>query len=120
MRWRVGSQAPPITRFGEDNEFTIRAPLGDETVETIRARFESQLATAFGNDAFTIVRTETVGPKIGAELQRNAAMAILGSFVLTLLYIAMRFELRFGRRRILNEPRAEQRTDKGYGCNETM
>ena len=91
-----GSQAPPITRFGEENEFTIRAPLGDETVETIRARFESQLATAFGNDAFTIVRTETVGPKIGAELQRNAALAILFSFVLTLLYIAMRFELRFG------------------------
>ena len=91
-----GSQAPPITRFGEENEFTIRAPLGDETVETIRGRFESQLATAFGNDAFTIVRTETVGPKIGAELQRNAALAILFSFVLTLLYIAMRFELRFG------------------------
>ncbi len=91
-----GSQAPPITRFGEENEFTIRAPLGDATVETIRARFESQLATAFSNDAFTIVRTETVGPKIGAELQRNAALAILFSFVLTLLYIAMRFELRFG------------------------
>ncbi len=91
-----GSQAPPITRFGEENEFTIRAPLGDATVETIRARFESQLSTAFANDAFTIVRTETVGPKIGAELQRNAALAILFSFVLTLLYIAMRFELRFG------------------------
>ena len=91
-----GSQAPPITRFGEENEFTIRAPLGDDTVETIRARFQNQLTTAFGNDAFTIVRTETVGPKIGAELQRNAALAILFSFVLTLLYIAMRFELPFG------------------------
>ena len=88
-----GSQ---ITRFGEENEFTIRAPLGNSTVETIRAGFEGQLTTEFGNDAFTIVRTETVGPKIGAELQRNAALAILFSFVLTLLYIAMRFELRFG------------------------
>jgi preprotein translocase subunit SecF len=91
-----GSQAPPITRFGEEDEFTIRAPLGDETVETIGAHFESQLVTAFGSDAFTIVRTEAVGPKIGAELQRNAALAILFSFVLTLLYIATRFELRFG------------------------
>ena len=91
-----GSQAPPITRFGEENEFTIRAPLGDDTVETIRVRFTHQLATAFGNDAFTIVRTETVGPKIGAELQRNAALAILFSFLLTMAYIAMRFELRFG------------------------
>jgi preprotein translocase subunit SecF len=91
-----GSQAPPITRFGEENEFTIRAPLGNETVETIRVRVENQLATAFGNSTFTIVRTETVGPKIGAELQRNAALAILFSFLLTMTYIAMRFELRFG------------------------
>ncbi len=91
-----GAQAPPITRFGEEDEFTIRAPMGDNTVETIRADFESQLATAFGNDAFTIMRTETVGPKIGAELQRNAALAILFSFVLSLIYIAIRFEFRFG------------------------
>ena len=91
-----GSQAPPITRFGEENEFTIRAPLGNSTVETIRADFEGQLATAFGNGAFSIVRTETVGPKIGAELQRNAALAIIFSFFVTLIYIAMRFELRFG------------------------
>ena len=91
-----GSEAPPITRFGEENEFTIRAPLGENTVETIRASFTSQLATAFGNDAFTILRSETVGPQIGEELQRNALLAILFSFVLTLIYIAIRFELRFG------------------------
>ena len=91
-----GSQAPPITRFGEENEFTIRAPLGDDNVETIRARFENQLADAFDSGTFTIVRTETVGPKIGAELQRNAALAVLFSFALTLIYIAGRFELRFG------------------------
>ena len=91
-----GSQAPPITRFGEENEFTIRAPLGNDNVETIRARFENQLATAFESDVFTIVRTETVGPKIGAELERNALLAILFSFFVTLIYIAMRFEFRFG------------------------
>jgi len=91
-----GAQAPPITRFGEDNEFTIRAPLGDEAIEAVRIGYEGQLSTAFGDDAFTVVRTESVGPKIGAELERNAALAILFSFVLTLMYIAMRFELRFG------------------------
>jgi preprotein translocase subunit SecF len=91
-----GAQAPLITRFGEENEFTIRAPLGDDNIQTIRARFEDQLSGAFGAEAFTIVRTETVGPKIGAELERNAGLAILFSFVLTLIYIAMRFELRFG------------------------
>ena len=91
-----GAQAASITRFGEENEFTIRAPLGNDNVETIGARFQNELAAAFGNDAFTILRTETVGPKIGAELERNALLAILFSFFVTLIYIAMRFELRFG------------------------
>ena len=91
-----GSQAPPITRFGEENEFTIRAPLGDDDVETVRVGIQNQLQTAFGNDAFTILRTETVSPKVGEELERNALLAILYSFVLTLIYIAFRFELRFG------------------------
>jgi preprotein translocase subunit SecF len=91
-----GAQAAAITRFGEENEFTIRAPLGNDNVETIGARFQNELAAAFGNDVFTVLRTETVGPKIGAELERNALLAILFSFFVTLIYIAMRFELRFG------------------------
>ena len=87
---------PQVTRFGEEDEFTIRAPLGDESVETIRVGIQDQLQTEFGSGAFTIQRTETVGPKIGAELERNALLAILYSFVLTLIYVAFRFELRFG------------------------
>jgi preprotein translocase SecF subunit len=42
------------------------------------------------------VRTELVGAKVGAELQQKAVLAVLFSFVLTLTYLAMRFELRFG------------------------
>ena len=91
-----GSQAPPITRFGEENEFVVRASLGDEEVDVVRARIEDQLLAAFGSTAFDVVRTETVGPKIGVELQQKAALAILFSFVLTLIYLGVRFELRFG------------------------
>ena len=85
-----------VTSFGEENEFTIRVPLGDEDVETIRLGVQDGLEATFGTDAFTIVRTETVGPKIGEELQTKAALAILYSFVLTLMYIWVRFEFRFG------------------------
>ncbi len=91
-----GAQAPPITRFGEDDEFVIRASLGDEEVDAVRAQIEAQLVAAFGGGVFEVVRTETVGPKIGGELQQKAALAILFSFALTLIYIAFRFELRFG------------------------
>ncbi|MDX1494611.1 MAG: protein translocase subunit SecF, partial [Longimicrobiales bacterium] len=42
------------------------------------------------------VRTELVGAKVGGELQQKALLAVLFSFVLTLVYLAFRFELRFG------------------------
>jgi len=92
-----GAQAPPITRFGADNEFVIRAPLAQETsIDDVAADVERQLAAAFGEGSFTVVRTELVGPKIGGELQQKAVLAIFFSFLLTLIYLAIRFELRFG------------------------
>ena len=92
-----GSEAPPITRFGQEDEFVIRAPVSEEMdVEATGAAFTAQLADIYSAESFEIVRTELVGPKIGGELQRNAALAILFSFVLTMIYIAIRFELRFG------------------------
>jgi preprotein translocase SecF subunit len=39
----------------------------------------------------TLRRTETVGPKVGAELAQKATMAVMWSLVLILLYIAWRF-----------------------------
>ena len=91
-----GSDAPPITRFGEENEFVIRAELTDQEVAEVAAGVRSQLEAAFGAGVFEIVRQESVGPKIGAELERKAAFAILFSFALTLIYLAIRFEFRFG------------------------
>jgi preprotein translocase subunit SecF len=91
-----GSQAPPITRFGEENEFVIRAPLEEGiTIDTIAARIETDLARGFGAGAFEIVRTELVGAKVGGELQQKAVLAVLFSFVVTLIYLAFRFEFRF-------------------------
>lgn len=92
-----GAQAPAITRFGADNEFTVRAPLPEDTndLETVAREIRAGI-DASGLGSYEIVRTEVVGPKIGEELSRQAALAILFSFVLTLLYIAFRFEFRFG------------------------
>jgi preprotein translocase subunit SecF len=92
-----GANGPDVTEFAGDNEFLIRAPQAEDmTVDEVRSDIEQALEQAFGPGSFEISRTELVGPKIGAELQRKAAFAILVSFALTLLYIAIRFELRFG------------------------
>ena len=92
-----GASAPAITRFGAENEFTIRAPLVEgQGIEDVSNAISAQIAEQFGAGSFDVVRTELVGPKIGAELQRKAGFAILFSFFLTLIYLAIRFELRFG------------------------
>ena len=92
-----GAQAPPITRFGEGNEFVIRATLAeDATITEVADQVETQIRSALPNETFEVVRTELVGAKVGAELQQKAALAILFSFVTTLIYLAIRFELRFG------------------------
>lgn len=92
-----GASGPEVTRFAGDNEFVIRAPLIEgQDVDQVRTSIQGQLAEAFGDASFEISRTELVGPKIGAELQQKAGLAILFSFVLTLIYLAIRFEFRFG------------------------
>ena len=92
-----GAQAPPITRFGQDRDYVIRAPLQEGvSIEEVAVDLEAELSAAFGAGTFTVVRTELVGATVGEELQQKAGLAILFSFVLTLIYIAIRFELRFG------------------------
>ena len=92
-----GSGAPTITRFGEENEFVIRAPVSEDAdVESVSAAIRQDLEGRFGAGNLEVVRTELGGPKIGGELQQKAAFAILFSFLLTLIYLAIRFEIRFG------------------------
>lgn len=94
-----GASSPPITQFGgdEDNEFVIRAPLDEDvSVTQVADDLEAQIVASLPGRAFEVEKTEAVGAKVGAELQAKALYAVLFSFGLTLLYLAMRFELRFG------------------------
>ncbi len=85
------------SRFGADNEFAIRPPLAEDgDIQTVAQDVTAQLEETFGVGSFTVQRTESVGPKIGAELLQKTALAILFSFVLTLVYLAFRFQWRFG------------------------
>ena len=92
-----GAEAPPITQFGSENEFVIRAPLAeDASITEVAEKIESDVTANLPNSGVEVVRTELVGAKVGGELQTKALLAVLLSFLLTLVYIAFRFELRFG------------------------
>jgi preprotein translocase subunit SecF len=93
----AGMQNAEIQRFGESTEFLIRvATFSESGDERVSQEVATALDAAYGDAAWEIVRTEAVGPKVGSELKRKALIAILMSFALTLVYLAFRFEWRFG------------------------
>jgi preprotein translocase subunit SecF len=91
-----------VTTFGSDEEIRIRAQ-DRSTVdaqasgaEAISIEIERVLKAAFGETAFERLSADSIGPRVGAELRRNAIIATLIAFVLSLIYLAWRFEWRFG------------------------
>ncbi|KPJ79538.1 MAG: hypothetical protein AMS19_11015 [Gemmatimonas sp. SG8_23] len=91
------ANAAEVTSFGSQDEYLIRAPLAENaSITEVANRIESLLAGAFGEGSFEVRSTELVDAKVGGELQQKALLAILFSMLLTLTYLAMRFELRFG------------------------
>jgi preprotein translocase subunit SecF len=94
-----GSATMEISRFGEEalSEFVIRAPIEEGmSITEVAQDIEAQISARLPGRSFEVVRTELVGAKVGSELQQRAASAVLLSLVLTLIYLAFRFELRFG------------------------
>jgi preprotein translocase subunit SecF len=84
-----------ITNFGDQNEFLVRTPrftAGNQSASDVAV---AALRERFGNN-FQVGRTEAVSAKVGRELTRNAVIAVLLSFAATLIYLAFRFEWRFG------------------------
>jgi preprotein translocase subunit SecF len=99
----VGLRGADIQTFGSDTSFVIRARLTTSSEATADAENEAVTATvrraldqSVGAGQYTVSRHEGVGPKVGRELQGKALAAILLSFVVTLIYLAVRFEWRFG------------------------
>ncbi len=98
----AGMENPEITTFGSENEFMIRTRLdprtkvSEETTQRTAQAVREALGAKFGAGSYTVDRTETVGPKVGGELRRKAALAIIMSFGAVLIYLWFRFEWRFG------------------------
>jgi preprotein translocase subunit SecF len=86
-----------VQNFGGENEFLIRmAEFTEGGDREDGNRIQQTLDERFGAGSYDIVRTEAVGPKVGGELRQRAVGAVLISFLLTLIYLAFRFEWRFG------------------------
>jgi len=81
-----GFKGAEIIEFGSPDEVLIKTQLSGSSTE-----ISEKLITAMGK-TFTLRRVESVGPKIGKELQADALKAIGLALILILAYIAFRFD----------------------------
>lgn len=83
-----------VNTFGTDgNSVSIRVPLqegGDESQNVALKRVQEALGSGF-----TVLRTEVVGPKVGAELMVDGALAIALALIGIMVYVWLRFEWQF-------------------------
>jgi len=82
----TGFESSEIITFGSPNEILIKTQFFGANIE-----LESNLRSAIKSE-FQVRRVESVGPKIGKELQSDALSAILLALILILIYISFRFD----------------------------
>ena len=81
-----GFEGAEIVEFGSPDEILIKTQFSGSSSE-----ISEKLTLALGN-SFTLRRVESVGPKIGKELQTDALKAIGLALILILIYITFRFD----------------------------
>ena len=83
-----------IQQFGL-NEFLIRTAESFHDQKLFEENVNKPLTAAFNKD-YEIRRVEVVGSKVGMDFQRKAIFAVILSWLAMLIYIAWRFEFRYG------------------------
>ena len=81
-----GFKGAEIVEFGSPDEVLIKTQFSGSSSE-----ISEKLTLALGK-TFTLRRVESVGPKIGKELQNDALKAIGLALLLILIYITFRFD----------------------------
>jgi preprotein translocase subunit SecF len=104
----AGITGAEIQQFGSPREFTVRAQdrklveSQSAGAEGISRQIDQALQKAFGPQAYVVRRTEAVSPRVGGELRRGAVIAMLIASLVTLIYLAIRFDWRFGAAAVLS------------------
>jgi protein-export membrane protein SecD/preprotein translocase SecF subunit len=94
----AGIKGAEIQQLGAPGNFVIRARVGagEASTEATAEAVKSALNATLGEGKYTFGRAAAVSPKVGGELRTQALLAVLTSFIFVLIYLAIRFEWRFG------------------------
>ena len=85
-----------LQEFTQDQKLLIRVKTGHTMEEEVGKAIITAFETEFPNHAFVVDSSTSIGPTIGKKLQEDALVAVVLSLIGIMLYIAVRFEFRFG------------------------
>jgi preprotein translocase subunit SecF len=81
-----------IQAYGGSDNILVRIPASNE-LSSHSAKLKNKINSIL--PGYNIDKVEYIGPQVGHALMINGVMALLVSLLLTMLYIAVRFEYRF-------------------------
>jgi len=90
----AGYAGMELKTMGSEKDVLLRTPMQEEG-QLISDKIQQGIKAKITDNNFVIQRIDKVGPKIGAELRRNALFAVLFSLIAILIYLAFRFQFVF-------------------------
>jgi preprotein translocase subunit SecF len=93
---REGFPDAELQQFTGGNKLLIRVKKQTTIQEKTADRLVAVFKKGFEADPFVVDSTTEIGPTVGAKLQQDAVKAITIAMIGIVIYIALRFEFRFG------------------------
>ncbi|MCG6912924.1 protein translocase subunit SecF [bacterium BMS3Abin03] len=83
----AGFQSGKVSEEPTNNQMVVRAGIADWIKENLNQKIK--------DNSFIVLKEDIVGPKIGAELKRDAVLAIFFALLVILVYLGFRFKFIF-------------------------
>lgn len=98
---QAGFADAEVAEFGKPTQYLVKVRPSATSVAAANAdsaggAIVNALKTALPDNPAKVIRSAAIGARVGEELTTKAFTAIVLSFVVTLIYLALRFEWRFG------------------------
>jgi len=91
-----GLHEAELQEFTQDHKLLIRMKTEGTLEQKIAEQIVEVFEQEFSHNKFVVDSSTEIGPTIGHRLQQDALLAITISLIGIILYVATRFELRFG------------------------
>lgn len=91
-----GIEDAELQEFPEDNKILIRLKKLVATTGPVADRVISIFRQDMPDNTFIVESSTEIGPTVGRKLQKDAITAVVLSIIGIIIYVALRFEFRFG------------------------